>query len=359
MFRQFRILKIIRRFLVLSASVLAFLLCTTMFVCTLDYFDFWNEGFILYGTSFLSPLWLLLPALLLSIILFFLDRKKLSLITAVVYLIYFLLIGDVSFKSILSNKIIDNGVTQFSVLSINVRYYSYGEDKIFNFINSIDADIVLLSENTMSADSIISLTDLEKKYFIFAGKKYETAIFSKFPVISFKEIDFPTQQASLSGSNDLDSMINNPNRSFFHLKFSFNGEEVNAISVRLIAGRPKTNKLKDQIEWGKYLVKKQTEEVETLVNYLKTLEGPVVFGGDLNAPPNSKVMKPLTTLAEDASLYHSFIPGPTFRTEFPVIRLDYIFTMNGLKTLDYSRLDANVSDHLPIFGKFVLSNTNK
>lgn len=354
MLQQFKALKIIHRFLVLSASILTFLLCCTMLVSTLDYFDFWNENSILYGTSLLSPLWLLLPFLLLSIVLFFLNRKKLILITIIVYLTYFLLIGDVSFKSLFSNNKIGNRETQLSVLSLNVRYYSYGEDKVFNFIDSVKADIVLLSENTLTADSIASLTSLEEKCFIFAGRKYETAILSKLPVISYKEIDFPTHQASLSGGNDIDNLINNPNRSFSHRKFCFNDEEVNAISVRLIAGRPKTNELKDQVEWGKYLVKKQTEEIETLVNYLKTLEGPIVFGGDLNAPPNAKIVKPLYNIAEDAAYVNNFFPSPTFRTEFPVIRLDYIFSLNGLKPVEYTKINVKVSDHFPVFAKLEL-----
>jgi len=353
MLRQFRALKIIHKSLVLSASIIAILLCFIMSVSTLDYFDFWNENSIIYGTSFLSPFWLLLPVLLLSILLFFLNSKRLSLITIIVYLIYFLLLGDVSFKSVFSNNKIDNGEIQLSVLSLNVRYYSEGEDKVFNFIDSVDADIVLLSENTLTADSIISLTALEEKYFIFTGKKYETAIFSKLPVISYEEIDFPTHQASLSGSNNIETLINNPHRSFSHIKFRFNDKEVNAISVRLIAGRPKTNKLKDQVEWGKYLVKKQTEEIETLVNYLKTLEGPIVFGGDFNATPNAIIMKPLYSIADDAAYATNFIPSPTFRAEFPLVRLDYIFTMNGFKTVKYFKMNTVVSDHLPILARII------
>jgi endonuclease/exonuclease/phosphatase (EEP) superfamily protein YafD len=69
-------------------------------------------------------------------------------------------------------------------------------------------------------------------------------------------------------------------------------------------------------------------------------------------------MRPLYKIAEDAARSQTFIPGPTFRTEFPVTRLDYIFTMNGLKTVNYSRLKVNVSDHLPIYGEFLLIRRN-
>jgi len=175
---------------------------------------------------------------------------------------------------------------------------------------------------------------------VCSGKKYETAILSKYPVLFCSEIELPTHQASLSGSNDIDSLLINPKRSFVHIRINFNDREIDVISIRLIAGRPKSNNLKDQIEWGRYLIKKQTEEIKFFVNYLNTLEGPIVFGGDLTAPPNAKVMKPLYKIAEDAAQSQSLVPGPTFRTEFPVIRLDYIFTMNGFKTVNYSRLKS-------------------
>lgn len=340
---------IIKKVSAIIILLLAIVLSLIILISVLDYYDILTEDSLFDGASFLSPSWLLPPVLLLSIVLFFLDRKKLSLITIIVYLIYFLLIGDVSFKSVFSNNKIDNSETQLSVLSLNVRYYSYGEDKIFNFIDSVDADIVLLSENTLPPDSIMIIGNIGKKYYVCSGKKYETAILSKYPVLLCREIELPTHQASLSGSNDIDSLYINPKRSFTHIRFSFKNREMDALSVRLIAGRPKSNKLKDQVEWGRYLVKKQTEEIEVLVNYLNTLERPLVFGGDLNTPPNAKVMKPLYKLAEDAARVQTFIPGPTFRTEFPVTRLDYIFTMNGLKTVEYSRLKADVSDHLPVY----------
>lgn len=340
---------IIKKVSAIIILLLAIVLSLIILISVLDYYDILTEDSLFDGASFLSPSWLLPPVLLLSIVLFFLDRKKLSLITIIVYLIYFLLIGDVSFKSVFSNNKIDNSETQLSVLSLNVRYYSYGEDKIFNFIDSVDADIVLLSENTLPPDSIMIIGNIGKKYYVCSGKKYETAILSKYPVLLCREIELPTHQASLSGSNDIDSLYINPKRSFTHIRFSFKNREMDALSVRLIAGRPKSNKLKDQVEWGRYLVKKQTEEIEVFVNYLKTLEGPIVFGGDLNAPPNAKILKPLYNIADDAAYVNNFFPSPTFRTEFPVVRLDYIFTMNGFKTVEYSRLKADVSDHLPVY----------
>ncbi len=356
--RQFRALKIVHKFLVYTSLGLSLILSLVMLISILDYYDIWARNSLFDGASFLSPLWLLFPIILLAVVLYLLNRKIFSLIVLIIYCVYFLIIGDASLKFLSGYNVLKSEEKKLSILSVNVRYYSYGIDQIFNFIDSVDADIVLLSENTLPSDSITIFSNIGEKYYVCSGKKYETAILSKYPILLCREIEFPTHQASLSGSNNIDSLYKNPKRSFTHIRFNFNEREIDALSVRLIAGRPKSNKIKDQIEWGKYLIEKQTEEIQMLVNYLNTLERPVVFGGDFNAPPNAKVMRPLYKIAEDAARSQTFIPGPTFRTEFPVTRLDYIFTMNGLKTVNYSRLKVNVSDHLPIYGEFLLIRRN-
>jgi endonuclease/exonuclease/phosphatase (EEP) superfamily protein YafD len=63
------------------------------------------------------------------------------------------------------------------------------------------------------------------------------------------------------------------------------------------AGRPNSKSLNDQIAWGNYLVRKQEEEARFLISYLRKLDDPVIFGGDLNAPPNAKVMDKLYSSA--------------------------------------------------------------
>ena len=353
--QQYKTIRILQKILGVCAIILTAFLILVMLIGALDYLELWSDTSVFSGASFLSPSWLLLPALLLALILYLVQKKTLSSILVIVYTVYFLLMGDISFASLFSNEKAASNDKQLSVLTLNVRYYSYGMDNIFNFLDSLDADVVLLSENTLPADSIQLLSNLDDKYTVFTGKKYETAVLSKFPVVFAKEVEFPTYQASLSGSNEIDSLDKNPHRSFSHLRVIVEDKEIDVISVRFIAGRPKTHKLKDQLEWGRYLIEQQKKEVDFFVDYVEALDRPVIFGGDLNVPPNAKVMKPLYDIAKDVAREEKFIPSPTFRTEFPVMRLDYLFTMNGIKTLTYSKLDAVVSDHFPVYAKFAFN----
>ena len=47
-------------------------------------------------------------------------------------------------------------------------------------------------------------------------------------------------------------------------------------------------------------MKTHHEEGRFFLDYLSRLKGPVVFGGDLNAPPSSKLIRRLSEVAQDA-----------------------------------------------------------
>jgi len=321
-------------------------------VSFMDYFDKWNKYSIFYGISYLPPIWLLIPVTISAVLFYFLQKKIIAMITAVIYILYFLVMGDYSFNFLSYNQEIDSESKPLSVLALNVQYYSKSEKRVFDYIDSMDADIVLLSENTLAKENINTFNNISRKYHLCIGKKDETAIFSKYPIIFCKQVDLPTSQASLSGSNIIEKLESNPNRSFSHIKINYFGIEVNIISIRFIAGRPKSKSLRDQVAWGNYLARKQAEEIHFFMSYLKKLDGPIIFGGDLNAPPNAKIINDLSKIANDAAYLNSFIPLPTFRTKFPVMRLDYIFATREIKVVDYSRPKIEVSDHFPVFAKF-------
>jgi endonuclease/exonuclease/phosphatase family metal-dependent hydrolase len=67
-------------------------------------------------------------------------------------------------------------------------------------------------------------------------------------------------------------------------------------------------------------------------------------------------MDGLYKIADDAAFHSHFIPAPTFRTEFPVMRLDYIFTMNGFKTFSYTKINTIVSDHFAVSAKMFIKS---
>jgi endonuclease/exonuclease/phosphatase (EEP) superfamily protein YafD len=243
-----------------------------------------------------------------------------------------------------------------SVIALNVQYYSHGLENVVRTLNELDADVYLLSENVLDAAGAERARRLFAPRDFRMGRPGETAIASRYPVLSFKEVDFPSTQPSLSGPNWLgNGAASREHRSFSHAVLDVKGTRVNVVSLRLIAGRAPESNLLAQLEWGAYLIRTQAEELATFERYVAQQQGPLIFGGDMNAPPSATIVKALREHFTDAYLAQHFFGATTFRVR-PVsyLRLDYLFSSRNVQPLSSRRVDVEVSDHYPVFAEFAL-----
>jgi endonuclease/exonuclease/phosphatase (EEP) superfamily protein YafD len=111
------------------------------------------------------------------------------------------------------------------------------------------------------------------------------------------------------------------------------------------------------MRWGRYLLDTRRDELRFLLDYISRLKGGVVLGGDLNAPPTAGIIRQLSTVAADAYLAHHWVGLPTFPTKFPIVRLDYLFSMNGVVATEAARPELRVSDHYPILARFTVDSS--
>jgi endonuclease/exonuclease/phosphatase (EEP) superfamily protein YafD len=144
-----------------------------------------------------------------------------------------------------------------------------------------------------------------------------------------------------------------------HLRVNFHGTTVNLISVRFIAGHAPSTGLADELEWGRYLLATQNDEARFLREYVSRLKGPVIFGGDLNATPTSRIIRELGAFATDAYLTNHWVGLPTFPTAFPTERLDYLFSGYGVVATQAERPDLLISDHYPVMARFAVRQDYK
>jgi endonuclease/exonuclease/phosphatase family metal-dependent hydrolase len=197
-------------------------------------------------------------------------------------------------------------------------------------------------------------------YTIITDNGHDLSILSRYPVIDYNIVDLPTYLASFSSSNNIDKLADSGiHRSFVHAILNVNGTAVNVLSLRLIAGRPKDKSLAESIRWGKYLVSAQDKELSVFVSYLKTLKGPVIFGGDLNVAPNTEIIHQLNHYAADTYLDGHSFGAFTFKVSFPTMRLDYLFHSKDIvsKNSEVVKLNPPLSDHFPIRAKFLIQRT--
>jgi len=343
---------------IINTGKYAVYLYTAIFIlsiclCWIDHLNLFSLESIFFGLSYFPPLWFILfivPSIGGALLI---RNKRLALSVSIIYIIFFLLYGDISLIKP-AYKVNKEKGKKISVLALNIQYYNHGLKKVIREIKNINADITLLSENILKEDELKYVRSELSPWQFLAGKPEETAVISKYPVISWKEIELPSHEASLWGGNRIETLSQNPHRSFIHAVINIKGTRVNAISIRFIAGRAESEKMGEQLKWGRYIVKTQIEEVKFFKEYLSEIEGPIIFGGDLNVPPNTHVIKELNQIAIDGYMATNLYGKPTFNTACPFLRLDYIYSID-LIPINSKVLDIVISDHYPLYAEFLLS----
>jgi len=352
-----RIRLFISQVLRLAAWVVSSAAAAIAVISILDHVGVFPPESVFFVADFISPLWLLLFFIAASV-LALLGGSKLFWIPASLGMLFFLLFGDISFAALapmLTRQDVASKQT-IRVVTLNVEYYADGVDKVMDAIDRLDVDVTLLGEHVLSpAQSELMRNRLNGRTLI-AGHPNSTAILSRLPVVWWREVELPSHEASLSGGNDPDEIVKRPHRSFIHAVVRSDSQDVHVISVRFIAGRPKDHSFSENLRWGRFMFREQLKESEFFAHYLSGLKGPVIFGGDLNACPSSRTVSRIRRLATDAYLENNFFGDMTFRTEFPTMRIDYLFCMNGVRSVAASRPQIVVSDHFPVLGAFALQS---
>lgn len=305
------------------------------------------------------PIVLALASLaLLSFLLF--GRIRMALSYLGMMFVFALLLSDLSFN-FLKHKMAINieAYDDLKVAALNVRYYLSGIENITDFIKNSDFDLVLLSESVLNREKIEYLKDNLKVYTLLTDDGNDLSLLSRYPVLYQKIVELPTYPASLSGGNDIEKLgTNRIHRSFIHAVVNVKGTPVNVLSIRLIAGRPKNWSIGEGLRWGRYLLGAQNEELSVFLTYLRSLKGPVIFGGDLNVTPNSAIIHRIKQFADDSYLDTHAFGSSTFSTSFPMKRVDYIFHSVDVIAKNSEVIRINLSDHFPLRAEFLIKKEN-
>lgn len=353
-----RILNIIKKSIGLLIKLPAVIAMTAMVLNAFDQLDIFSETSIFYGLDYIPSILITIAVIPVFIIRLFLGYKKSASVFIIIFLFYFSQFGDENLiASVKSNTHSQFYKSDISVAAINVQYYAKGFENVINKIKEIDTDVVLITENVLDEKQTAILDSIAYPYNVVTGRPGSSAILSKYPILNYKEIELPSYQASLSRSNDLDTLHRNPHRAFLHAVVDVKNTPVNIISIRLLGGRPKDNSLKESIRWGRYLIDIHQKEIDFFIDYINNIDGHIIFGGDLNAHSTSKTVRKLNETAVDAFTISKSLIGNTFSPPFPILRIDYLFAKNEVIPVYYKKLDLILSDHYPIYAEFVINNS--
>lgn len=131
--------------------------------------------------------------------------------------------------------------------------------------------------------------------------------------------------------------------------------------IDVLTSAPERQKSLDTI--GKSVLRKlgygfqrRSNELNTVLTEMPSVDGPVIICGDFNEPPLSYNYRRMQKAGYvDTFTKVGFGIKPTYAGKLPLLRIDYIWGNEGIKPLDFERHKYKASDHYPIILDFAIN----
>ena len=104
-----------------------------------------------------------------------------------------------------------------------------------------------------------------------------------------------------------------------------------------------------------YGFQRRSEELQSVLDGMPPVGGPIIVCGDFNEPPLSYNYRQMQKAGfVDTFTKVGFGIKPTYAGKLPLLRIDYIWANDGVKPLGFERYKYTVSDHYPISLDFAI-----
>lgn len=182
------------------------------------------------------------------------------------------------------------------------------------------------------------------------------AIFSKYPLINKKVIDFNHRGSNLCLYADLVAKKDTVRVYNCHLQSIRFGQEDYKLMNRIgyDIEEEDASGLKKILSRLKIAFTKRASQADTVAASIRSSSYPLIFCGDFNDTPSSYSYKTISENLCDAFCESGSGFGSTYVGPFPAFRIDFIFHSPQLKSYDFSTIKQKLSDHYPLVCKLAL-----
>lgn len=259
------------------------------------------------------------------------------------------------------------------VLSYNVQHFQGGEEtnqkenaeKIVDFLEEQNADIICLQEVRLRKNSIFNLKNTVDKLgaiqhyqYARSSTTYGSVTMTRFPIVEMGEIRFDD---SRNMAIYTDVIIKNDTVRIFNVHLQSYQIDPSRYSVIESPDITEEKDLQEMREIGIKFKKAfemragQVREIRKLID-----ESPyhVLVCGDFNDTPASFSYYKLRGNLKDAFVCSGKGIGRTYVGKLPSFRIDNIFHSEAYESYNFQTYDFRMSDHLPVSCELVLKNRN-
>jgi len=256
----------------------------------------------------------------------------------------------------------------FAVLSYNVRqfdHYNWIEEegtstKLFQFLRTYGTEIMCLQDfyqsparNFNAIDSLLASgkwTDyMYSPYLKDTGLVNSgLAIFSAFPILKSELLSF---RNSSNKAIYADVLVNEDTLRIYNLhleSINIDGAEYDIVQGKVNPNKGGFDKLGRIYQKLILAFFKRSFQAEQIILHVKKSPYPVVVAGDLNDTPGSYTYFLFREYLNDSFLDAGMGLGKTYISNWPWLRIDYIFYSDELQVDKFNICRKKLSDHYPL-----------
>lgn len=249
------------------------------------------------------------------------------------------------------------------VVSYNVQFFTGdgiekqrdNTEKIINFLEEQNADIICLQETRLRKNSIFNLPKTVKNLesinhyqYARSSTTYGSVTMTRYPIVKMGEIRF---EESNNMTIYTDVIIQNDTVRIFNVHLQSYQIDPNKFSIIDSLGINQEKDLKEMKEMGSKLKRAfqfRARQVNEIQKYIDESPFDVIVCGDFNDTPVSYAYQKLRGDLKDAFVCSGKGVGRTYIGKLPSFRIDNIFHGNRFESYNFQTYDFRMSDHLPI-----------
>jgi len=249
------------------------------------------------------------------------------------------------------------------VISYNVQFFAgdgiekqkENTDKIIQFLEEQNADIICLQETRLRKNRIFnlpktveSLESINHYQYARSSTTYGSVTMTRYPIVNMGEIRF---DESHNMSIYTDIVIQTDTIRVFNVHLQSYQIDPSKYSIIDSLGINQEKDLKEMREMGGKLKRAfqfRARQVNEIRKYMDESPYDIIVCGDFNDTPVSYAYQKLRGNLIDAFVRSGKGVGRTYIGELPSFRIDNIFHSSNFESYNFQTYDFRMSDHLPI-----------
>jgi vancomycin resistance protein VanJ len=228
--------------------------------------------------------------------------------------------------------------TPIRVMTYNILYGSGGAKQVARLAERQQLDLFCLQEANDPGESkgpVPELQQLLPRWHL--ARSGEFATFSRYPIVS-KRVHVASSDDG-RGILETAIVVAGQRLTIFNVHFSNSINNESASSKNPIS--------RDAMEV-------RTEQLDDLLRATQATTAPFIIMGDFNTPPRGRIYRRLDSQFQDAFRAAGWGLGYTYRSNLPLLRIDYVFTSSAVHVRRCFVPNAEASDHSPVVADLVL-----